>query len=163
MLSQPHSPIGFAPGRKNGDWKGNGIISSAAGQDNKKITGVAIAANDKGGGVPLYSTYFGFPLTKNDILLKYTYNGDTDLNGKIDADDFFQTDNGFALKSPGYRNGDFDFNGVIDADDYFLVDNAFVQQSGTLSAAAEAARPSVVKKHARAEHHHARRLAKSRR
>jgi hypothetical protein len=119
-------------GRNGGVWNGLGIISSTAAAEPNKLTGLAVALNDKGGSI-LYSTFDGEGVDANSILVKYTYNGDADLSGKIDADDYFQIDNGFALKSAGYRNGDFDFNGVVDADDYFLIDRAFVGQSGVLA------------------------------
>lgn len=123
-------------GRNGGNWTSKGIISSVAAAEPNKLTGLAIALNDKGNGSTLYSTFDGEPVDTNSILVKYTYNGDADLNGKIDADDYFQIDNGFAQKLAGYRNGDFDFNGVVDADDYFLIDRAFVGQTGILAAQA---------------------------
>jgi hypothetical protein len=98
--------------------------------------------NDEGPGVPIYNgTFDGLPVDTNSILVKYTYNGDADLNGKIDADDYFQIDNGFAKNLTGYRNGDFDYNGTVDADDYFLIDNAFANQSGVLADGAASAVP----------------------
>jgi hypothetical protein len=89
--------------------------------------------NDKGDSTPVYASFAGEPVGINDILVKYTYNGDADLNGKIDADDYFQVDNGFAQKLTGYRNGDFDYNGIVDADDYFLIDRAFAGQTSVLA------------------------------
>jgi hypothetical protein len=121
-------------GRNGGVWNGQGIISSSAAGEPNKLTGLAVALNDKGGGSTLYSVFDGEIVDANSILVKYTYNGDADLSGKIDADDYFQIDNGFALKLAGYRNGDFDFNGSVDADDYFLIDRAFVGQVGVLAA-----------------------------
>ncbi len=79
----------------------------------------------------------------NSILVKYTWNGDMDMNGKVDADDYFLMDSGFlsggALK--GYRNGDLDYNGtvqrgIVDADDYFLIDSAFLGQNQVLARSA---------------------------
>jgi hypothetical protein len=138
-------------GRKNGSWNGiGGIVSSAAAAKPNKLTGLAVVVNVKSGGSPLYAAFDGEPVDVNSILVKYTYNGDADLSGKIDADDYFLIDSGFASKLAGYRNGDFDFNGVIDADDYFLIDRAFAGQTGAL-AATEAAAPA---KHARGRHHH---------
>jgi hypothetical protein len=82
----------------------------------------------------------------NSILVKPTYNGDTDLNGKVDADDYFNIDKGFSSRNDpipltGYRNGDFDYNGKIDSDDYFLIDKAFALQGPVLSGIGSAAVP----------------------
>jgi hypothetical protein len=123
-------------GRNGGSWSGKGIVSSAAAAEPSKVTGLAVALNDRGGEVPLYAMFDGLAIDTNAILVKYTYNGDADLNGKVDADDYFQIDNGFAKALKGYRNGDLDFNGVVDADDYFLIDNAFAKQNSVLAASA---------------------------
>jgi hypothetical protein len=121
-------------GRNNGDWTGvGGITSSMAAAQPNHLTALPIALNDKGTGTVLYSTFDGVPVDNNAILVKYSWNGDADLSGKIDSDDYFQIDNGFALKLIGYRNGDFDFNGTVDSDDYFLIDRAFAGQSGILA------------------------------
>jgi Leucine-rich repeat (LRR) protein len=121
-------------GRNGGLWNGQGIANSTAAAEPNKLTGLAIALNDKGTGTPLYTTFDNESVDSNSILVKYTWNGDADLSGKIDADDYFQIDRGFASKLAGYRNGDFDFNDAVDADDYFLIDRAFLGQSGILAA-----------------------------
>jgi hypothetical protein len=119
-------------GRSGGLWTGPGVTSSSAAADRAAITGLATLLNDDGSGQPLFSHFAGEPVTENDLLVKHTYNGDADLNGIVDADDYFRIDSGFALGASGYDSGDFDYNGVIDADDYFLIDSAFVQQDEPL-------------------------------
>jgi hypothetical protein len=132
----------IAAARGSGAWTGNGITSSAAGSDPNHLTGLAIILNDQGNGTPVYTSFGGQTVDANTILVRYTWNGDVDLNGKIDADDYFRVDNGFAAGLAGYRNGDLDFNGHVDADDYFLLDNAFAGQSGVLGSPLIAAAPS---------------------
>jgi hypothetical protein len=130
-------------GRNNGAWTGvGGITSSTAAAQPNHLTGLPIALNDKGAGTPLYTTFDGVAVDNNAILVKYSWNGDADLSGKIDSDDYFQIDNGFVLKLTGYRNGDFDFNNAVDADDYFLIDKAFVGQTSVLAANVLASRSS---------------------
>lgn len=114
-------------------WQGNGITSSAAAAYPNGVTGLAVLLNDKGNGEVLYNKFDGIAVDKNSVLVKYTWNGDTDANGKIDADDYFRIDRGFALGLTGYNNGNFDYEGIVDAGDYFLIDNAFLLQSGVLS------------------------------
>jgi uncharacterized membrane protein len=156
-------------GRRTGDWNGPGLTSSAAAGRANHVAGLAAMLNDKGNGSPLYPTFDGEPVDANSILVKYTYNGDADLSGKIDADDYFRIDNGFALKLAGYRNGDFDFNDVVDADDYFLIDRAFAGQTGVLAGpspqpsparrGSNSVRPAgLLSKHGRGRHHRAGRL-----
>lgn len=133
VLDAVTNQIGSARNAASGKWTGNGITSTSAKGVASGITGLAVALNDNGQGVPLYTNFDGVAVDKNSVLVKYTYNGDMDLNGKIDADDYFRIDNGFVRGLTGYGNGDLDFNGKVDADDYFLIDNAFVSQSGILA------------------------------
>jgi hypothetical protein len=131
----------IAAARNTGSiWSGRGITTSIAPTVAKGITGLAVMLNDNDLGSPLYNSFDGEAVDKNSVLVKYTWNGDTDVNGKIDADDYFYVDRGFASRadplspfSKGYHNGDLDYNGTIDADDYFLIDNAYLNQAGTLS------------------------------
>jgi hypothetical protein len=66
--------------------------------------------------------------------VKYTYNGDANLDGRVNADDYFRIDSGFLaqLDDPTWRDGDFNYDGTINADDYFLIDSAFLGQGGAL-------------------------------
>jgi hypothetical protein len=66
------------------------------------------------------------------VLVKYTYYGDTDFNGRVNFDDYVRTDAGFNNHASGWLNGDFDLNGIVNFDDYVLIDLAFSTQSGTL-------------------------------
>ena len=66
------------------------------------------------------------------MLVKYTYNGDADLNGVVNFDDYSRTDAGFNSGGSDWFHGDFDYNGHVDFDDYSLIDSAFNTQSGTL-------------------------------
>jgi hypothetical protein len=146
----------LASGFAAGAWTGPGINSSSAASNPNHLTSLAILLNDKGNGTPFYTNFDGQPADASSVLVKYTYNGDADLSGKIDADDYFQIDNGFATKLAGYRNGDFDFNGSVDADDYFLIDRAFVGQTSVLATLQPTASTSSLSKvagHRRSRHH----------
>ena len=59
------------------------------------------------------------------LLIRYTYAGDTDLDGALDGDDYFRIDSGFAAQATSYSSGDLDYNGRIDADDYFVIDSNY--------------------------------------
>jgi autotransporter-associated beta strand protein len=114
-------------------WTGNGITSSSAA--NPTSTALGVELNNGGKGNVLTSTFDGQPVTNTDVLVKYTFVGDADLSGKIDAIDYALIDNGFNNHLTGWRNGDFNYDGVVNGDDYTLIDNAFNTQ-GTVSFAA---------------------------
>jgi hypothetical protein len=112
-------------------WQGPGLSSSTAAAFPKSLTGLAVLLNDDGKGHTLRSQIFGEPATLNDILAIYTWNGDVNLDGKIDAADYFLVDSGFITQQAGYRNGDLNYDGQVDAGDYFLIDSAFLGQTAT--------------------------------
>jgi autotransporter-associated beta strand protein len=119
-----------------------GITSSvvATGAAN---TALGMELNDDGTGTntPLMTTFDGQPVGDTDVLVKYTFAGDADLSGTIDATDYSLIDNGFTNQLTGWRNGDFNYDGVVNGDDYTLIDNAFNTQ-GTTTFAALPATPS---------------------
>jgi hypothetical protein len=118
-------------------WQGTGISTSAASLASTGSTGLAVVLNEmpdgSGGVVPLHSSFAGEPVDIDSILVKYSYNGDADVDGDVDADDYAQIDSGFATQQSGYRNGDFDYSGTVNADDYFQIDLAFSNQNAPLS------------------------------
>lgn len=65
------------------------------------------------------------------VLVGSTPIGDANFDGRIDIDDYFIIDVGFArhLAAPRYEDGDFDHSGAIDADDYFLIDRSYIGQN----------------------------------
>jgi hypothetical protein len=74
----------------------------------------------------------GETLDATAVLVKYTYYGDSDFNGKVNFDDYVRTDNGFNNHLVGWPNGDFDGNGQVNFDDYVLIDLAFNTQGAAL-------------------------------
>ena len=100
----------------NGRWTGPGLTSTTA------------IANPMTGLAP--------GTVGDDVVVKYTYNGDANLDGRINSDDYFRIDSGFLAQpaSPGYRDGDFNYDGRINSDDYFLIDSAFLGQGAPLNA-----------------------------
>ena len=125
-------------GRNTGAWDGAGIITSmtdAQGASALTDLGVATGANLYGLSGPATRLWNGQTIDANSVLVKYTYAGDADLNGRINADDFFQIDRGYGHTSAdrlGYFNGDFNYDGVINGDDYFLIDSNFGGQGPAL-------------------------------
>jgi hypothetical protein len=127
-------------GYNNGAWNGsNGIISSAAANDTAHLTAIGVIQNNQGGS-PIYSSvnpFEGQSPAATDILLKYTYYGDTNLDGKVDGSDYSRIDNAYLSNNAltGWFNGDFNYDGVVDGSDYTLIDNAYNSQGAQLTAA----------------------------
>ena len=61
------------------------------------------------------------------------------LDGVVNADDYFLIDTGFIGGGRRYQDGDLNYDGVVNADDYFLIDSAFIGQSGPLAGGESAA------------------------
>jgi hypothetical protein len=115
-------------------WTGLGITSSAAANDPRHITGLAAILNDNGAGGTLYSTFDGQSVDINSILVKYTYDGDANLDGQVNADDYAAIDAGFATHATGYAHGDFNYSGgQPNSDDYFAIDRSFSDQGAVLA------------------------------
>jgi hypothetical protein len=69
--------------------------------------------------------------------------GDADLSGRIDIEDYFRIDLGYAGRLTGFANGDFDYSGAIDGADYLIIDRAFLAQM-SISPAASSPVPEPV-------------------
>jgi Bacterial Ig-like domain/Right handed beta helix region len=113
-------------------WAGPGIDSSSA-TGTGFTTGVGILLNYTGSSSSpdTYTTGFGGQsVSDTDILVRYTFYGDADLNGTVNATDYTLVDNGFDFGLTGWVNGDFNYDGKINGDDYSMMDNAFNEQGG---------------------------------
>ncbi|HEX2972209.1 MAG TPA: hypothetical protein VHP11_07740, partial [Tepidisphaeraceae bacterium] len=73
--------------------------AAAAAPANKRYKGLSLMLNEKtnadGSKSAILSNFSGQAVTANDILIKYTWNGDVDLNGKVDLADYFLIDAAF--------------------------------------------------------------------
>ncbi|MCY2954850.1 MAG: PKD domain-containing protein [Planctomycetota bacterium] len=115
-------------------WQAPGLTSSLARSGGTGLRAIAVFNNDDSTGQPIIHEFAGQVVDQNCILAKCTYNGDANLDGIVNADDYFLIDSGFISQKSGWYNGDFNYDGVINADDYFLIDLAFTRQTGPLSA-----------------------------
>jgi autotransporter-associated beta strand protein len=148
-----------AQGYAGGSWNGTGgIMSTAAATDATYLHALGVIQNSVDGtpgGTALYSnsssgslglfdhTYAG---ANSDVLIKYTYYGDTNLDGQVDGTDYSRIDTSYGNEAwvngvmtgaaiSGWYNGDFNYDGVVDGSDYTLMDNAFNSQGAQISAA----------------------------
>jgi hypothetical protein len=122
-------------GRNSGDWNGAGITSSAARTHTAHATTLGLLSGSEYKAANGTDFFSGFTVGDTDTLVKYTWYGDTDLNGRVNFDDYVRADNGFNNHLAGWLDGDFDLNGAVNFDDYVLIDLAFNSQSGTLGRA----------------------------
>jgi hypothetical protein len=114
-------------------WDGPGINSSVAAADALAtgLTGIAVVDNNELG----YDSITGVDFTGSNgnvnidsVLVKFTYYGDADLNGKLTLDDFNQWSFAFENALPAnWLNGDFDYNGILTLDDFNMWSYGFEQ------------------------------------
>jgi autotransporter-associated beta strand protein len=129
-----------AIGYNNGGWNGTtGIINSSAANCSSHLTALGVIQNSADGtptGTVLYTSFEGEPGSNVDVLVKYTYYGDANLDGKVDGSDYSRIDNGYLSHGSltGWFNGDFNYDGVINGSDYTLIDNAFNTQGAAVGA-----------------------------
>jgi hypothetical protein len=115
-------------GYNNGAWNGSGIVSPAARNDASHTTalGYATAASLLGLAGSATDIYNGSAVDASSLIVKYTYYGDANLDGRVNADDYVLLDRGRAKGLAGWINGDFNYDGAINAADYLLADTSFI-------------------------------------
>ena len=116
-LAQIRNLIAGARNSESALWTGSGVTSSAAAADPSMGLGVMLLDANAAA-----------------ILVRHAWNGDANLDGMVNADDYFLIDSGFISQKAAYHDGDFNYDGAVNADDYFLIDNAFLAQSSSLAA-----------------------------
>jgi hypothetical protein len=140
LLSQVNGEV--VKGYNNGAWNGTGgsIDSSAAAADTTYLSAIGIALGSQFAGTTLDGQAPG----AFDVLIRDTYYGDANVDGKVDGSDYSKIDSGFLAHSVGWANGDFNYDGVVDGSDYTLIDNAFNQQNSPFGTpTAEVATPTA--------------------
>jgi hypothetical protein len=121
----------LATGLANGQWNGKGIASAAAHTNTTHLTALGIIQNTLYGGTG-QPAFDGTDPLPTDILVKYTWYGDANLDGKVDGSDYSRIDSALQSGATGWYNGDFNYDGLVNGTDYALVDNAFNQQGAGL-------------------------------
>ena len=120
-------------------WDKPGITSSTVANDVNVLgipTGIGVVLNNNldgngnasdelfyGDGTSL-PQFAGVSVNQNSVLLKYTYLGDSNLDGKVDSGDFNLFQTGYSDPSLaaqlGWAVGDYDYSGTVDAGDFNL-------------------------------------------
>jgi hypothetical protein len=87
------------------------------------------------GGTSTLTSFAGQTVSATDILVKYTYLGDTDLSGTVDASDLARVLQGLSGAGTGWNFGDVNYDGVIDFTDLGRVQAALRGQGAPLGSA----------------------------
>lgn len=102
----------------DGARNGKGLMSSLSGTGPglNELATLAVVSNNNNG-APLFATFDGVSASTSDVLVKYTFLGDTDLSGSVDASDLQNLITGLRGNLTGWRNGDNNYDGTVDGDD----------------------------------------------
>jgi len=109
---------------------GSGIASTEV--DNATLPGTTLGVADNANvGLATLSGYT-IPNASSVVVVKYTWAGDANLDGKVDGSDYALVDTGFAGGGTTWDQGDVDLSGNVNGSDYSQVDTGFASQNGTL-------------------------------
>ena len=119
-----------AYGRSHPGWSAAGIVSTRPDALGGLTTlGVREAGDVLGISGAQTGLFAGQTVDATTILVKYTYDGDANLDGRVDADDYGGIDFNVLLpRATDWYNGDFNLDGKIDADDYGVIDFTILAQ-----------------------------------
>jgi hypothetical protein len=128
-------------GYNSGAWNGTGgIVSTSAAADTRHLHALGEILNKSTTSQPIYATLDGQASVITDVLVRYTYYGDANLDGKVDGSDYTRIDSAYLADKnnpgalTGWYNGDFNYDGVINGSDYTLIDNSYNTQGAQLAA-----------------------------
>ncbi len=108
----------------------SGALTASAGSV-ASHTGLAVIGNSDGMGGALHSTFDGVSVSATDVLVKFTWIGDTDENGVVNGDDLSNLLAGMAGGLTGYGNGDLNYDGIVDSADLSLLLASLEGQTGS--------------------------------
>lgn len=109
----PAARIALTSGYAGGAWNGLGIMSSIAGGTTGFGVGYA-KASEMG-----VSVVFGsINVDPDTLIIRQTYNGDSNLDGKVNTLDFNHLAGGFGSVSPDWIDGDYDYDNDVDSIDF---------------------------------------------
>jgi hypothetical protein len=132
----------FIASAYSGDtWTGSGITSSTIAANNAVTGNLKLALGyienlDPVTSNAIYTTFSGQTVNTNNILVKYGYSGDADLNGTVDSVDFGLLVQSFGQAGKFWYNGDFNYSGSVDSIDFSLLAANFAQVLNSPAASA---------------------------
>jgi hypothetical protein len=113
-------------GRHGGDWLGNALTSTFA--HNTSLTAHPTALGYAEASALGLSTFDGQAVDITSIIVRYTYIGDANLDGVVNALDFNAVATNFgAGTSEFWYQGDFNFDGIVNTQDFTQLAGNFGQ------------------------------------
>jgi autotransporter-associated beta strand protein len=101
-----------ADGRSTGT---RGIVTAGGSSGNQVLAVVDNAAWGR-------TEFRGIPIDAGTVVGKYTYFGDSNLDGKVTGDDYVAVDANLGAAGAQWFQGDFNFSGSVTGDDYVAID-----------------------------------------
>jgi hypothetical protein len=115
----------IASGRAGGTWTGKGITSSAAAADATAEHKTAVGYGDASAlGI---SSFLGQSVEDGAVVVRHTYIGDANLDGKVDTLDFNSLAGNFGGSAKVWTQSDFNYDGVVDTLDFNALASNFGQ------------------------------------
>jgi endoglucanase Acf2 len=120
------------------DWNGAGGITSSAAAASAILTSPGLRDN---GYALLNRTAMteidGVPVPANAVVIRYTWVGDMDLDGKVTVNDYLEFLDYYRNQPPAnsitWMTGDFNYDGYINVNDYLQLLAGFRSQAGPLT------------------------------
>jgi len=107
----------------NGSWNGYALGSSSARTQSTSLHRTALRyAGASSIGV---STFDGQPVAGASVLIRYTYSGDANLDGKVNALDFNALASNFGSSGKTWSQGDYNYDGMINTLDFNVMASNF--------------------------------------
>jgi hypothetical protein len=72
-----------------------------------------------------HTTFSDVDVDASNLLIMFTYAGDTTLNGAVNSDDFNNLAGNFGASGKLWRQGDFTYEGDVNSDDFNLLATNF--------------------------------------
>jgi hypothetical protein len=116
----------------NGAWDQPGITSTSARNSAAHKTGLAVVSGAEYTSITGSSLFDGLPIASGDTLVKYTFGGDSNLDGTVNSGDFSRLASNFNSSSASWTQGDFNYDGKVNALDF----NALASNYGQALASA---------------------------
>lgn len=114
----------------NGDKNGSSGIGSTV---TTALTTLAVFPNAATDGSAYYASYDGIALTSSDVIVKYTYVGDTNIDGVVNGLDLANAIEALSVGGlTGWQNGDVNYDGVVDVTDINLIKATITANPGSL-------------------------------
>ncbi len=110
-----------------GDWHGPGLTSSAAAASATSAVRFALGFALNGSLPSPFTTFDGIAVSDNDLLVKYTFNGDMNLDGAVNLTDYRRFTVNYLLDGTTWTTGDFNYDGSTNLTDYRLFQRDYLQ------------------------------------